>query len=457
MLPRKSTVFRQCLWCREVALTRVYSGCARWPHPGSVLGKEGELVEISVVRHALDRVPLSLIVDDSTPLINLNYFFLRDRNIQWGQNQRWEDMPVVHPESFTREWAEWCSENSVRGKFSVVPCPAGLGRIDQGLPLFGQRQLDSWLRMCREVIMPSFDITPEMLTHSFVLDLETMQPLESRIWEQYEWEALPEDQEELITDYIAMSCQILANVGLSPTGVTSPGNFGGKTLAFYAKVAGNAVRQVTGNPTPFFFNNIVMEGSVPVPVWYLDRSRGTAVGEIVASTGDWTGSWTGYGTVDPDKYITGDLCGGRLPELIEAGDPAVLISHWQGFYGMHNEDRRGFKTLKTVVRRLQELDPYGERTRWRKVSEITNYACAREAATLSAEGLVITLDLPILAPEFTLRLVGERPRGIRVDGNPLRQVASRRYLESGTFYAENEVTLLAFDPERRTCRVEVLL
>ena len=45
---------------------------------------------------------------------------------------------------------------NVRGKFSVVPCPAGIGRLDQGLPLFGQKQLDSWLAMCREVIVPSY-------------------------------------------------------------------------------------------------------------------------------------------------------------------------------------------------------------------------------------------------------------------------------------------------------------
>ena len=49
-----------------------------------------------------------------------------------GENLRWEDMPVVHPGSFTREFAEWCVESGVKGKYSVVPCPAALGRIDEG-------------------------------------------------------------------------------------------------------------------------------------------------------------------------------------------------------------------------------------------------------------------------------------------------------------------------------------
>ena len=78
-----------------------------------------------------------------------------------GENRRWEDLPVVIPGAFTREFAEWCIAHEVRGKFSVVPCLAGLGRVDEQLPLFTRAQHESWLKMCRETIMPSFDITPE--------------------------------------------------------------------------------------------------------------------------------------------------------------------------------------------------------------------------------------------------------------------------------------------------------
>ena len=41
-----------------------------------------------IMRHALDRVPLSLIIDDSTVLVNLNYFWMRDRNLVDGQGRR---------------------------------------------------------------------------------------------------------------------------------------------------------------------------------------------------------------------------------------------------------------------------------------------------------------------------------------------------------------------------------
>jgi len=419
-------------------------------------------MQVEITRHALDRVPLSIIFDDSTVLVNLNYFWMRDRNPVDGQNRRWEDVPVVHPESFTREFAEWCLENGVMGKFSVVPCPAAIGRIDEGLPLFSKAQQESWLKMCRELITPAFDITPEMMTHSFVVDLKTFQPLESRIWEQGEWCTLPVDQEELVIDYIATACRILDNVGLPPEGVTSPGGFGGRTLEFYAKVAGIAVREVTGNPTPYFFKRVSSNGAVETPVWYADRDAGTAVGEIIASTGDWTGSWTGYGEVNVDYYITADLQGGRLPAVINAGDPAVLCSHWQGFYGMHNDDRRGFNTFKTVVHRLKELDPKGERTQWRKCGEITNYACAREMAEMtvertgsSLEGHTIQLDLPVRVPDFTLHLTDVDVRGVMVDGKPLVQASNRATFKSGTFFTEGKITFVAFDPTERQTTVEV--
>ncbi len=412
-------------------------------------------MKVEIIRHALDRIPISLIIDDSTLLVNLNYFFIRDRNIAANENMRWQDIPVVHPESFTREFAEWCLENGVRGKFSVVPCPAALGRIDEGLPMFSKAQQESWLKMCREVIHQAFDITPEMITHTFVVDLKNFQPLESRIWEQYEWATLPENQEELLTEYIATACKILHNVGLTPEGVTSPGGFGGRPLELYAKLAGIAVREVTGNPTPYFFKRFAGEGAVEVPVWYADREAETAVGEIMASTGDWTGSWTGYDEVSVDRYITSDLQGGRIPALVNAGEPVIFCSHWQGFYGMHNDDRRGFNTLKAVVRRLKELDLKGVKTQWRKCSEITNYSCAREMAEIKVVENTIKLDLPIRVPDLTLRLSDADIKGVSADEKPLKKVSSREDFKSGTFMVDGDNTLVAFNPEGRNVEIKI--
>ncbi|MCZ6631845.1 MAG: hypothetical protein O7G87_00440 [bacterium] len=411
-------------------------------------------MQVEINRNALDRVPLSIIFDDSTLLVNLNYFFMRDRNLIDGENRRWEDVPMVHPESFTREFAEFCLEHGVKGKYSVVPCPAALGRIDEGLPMFSKAQQESWLKMCRELIVPNYDITPEMITHTFVVDLETLQPVDPNLWEQYGWNQLPMDEEERVTDYIALACQILHNVGLTPSGVTSPGGFG-NPIDFFARCADAALRRVTGNPTPYLFKRITHDGPVETPVRFADRDAGTAFGEVIACTGDRTGSWTGYGEVDVNYYISEDLQGGRMPAVIDSGDPTVMLSHWQGFYGLHDNDRRGFNAFKTVVRRLKERDPHGERTRWRKCSEITTYAIAREMAEVTVDGQRVTLDLPVQVPEFTLRLKDVVVTGVTVDGKPLVQAQSRAAFEDGMFYREGDVTLVAFSPTERKTTVEV--
>lgn len=410
-------------------------------------------MKATITRHALDRVPLSLIIDDSTVLVNLNYFWMRDRNRIDGQSRRWQDVPVVHPEAFTREFAEFCLEHGVRGKFSIVPCPAALGRIDVGLPLFGRQQQADWLAMCRECIVPAFDITPEMLTHTVVVHPETLQPVVPELWEQYDWRALPDDPEHLVA-YMRAACRILVEVGLEPVGVTSPGGFGGQTLPLYARTAGDAVREVTGNDVPYFFQRVQSEATeIEDPVWYPDRVAGTAVGEVIASTGDWTGSWTGYGDVDADRYITADLQGGRLPQLIDSSQPAVLISHWQGFYGLHDGDRRGLRALQTVVERLRLRDPRGARTQWRTPSQITRYACARRMAAMTVAGDEIHLDLPVRTAELTLRLEDVEATQVWAEGTPLRRVGERAELVSGAFVQEGGDVLLAFDPADRRCTV----
>ncbi len=179
------------------------------------------------------------------------------------------------------------------------------------------------------------------------------------------------------------------------------------------------------------------------------------MGEVMAATGDRTGSWTGYGDVDVDYYICSDLQGGRMPEVIDAGDPCVMCSHWQGFYGLHDTDRRGFRAFKTVVRRLKERDPHGEKTRWRKCSEITNYACAKQMAELSVTGSKIHLDLPVRVPEFTLKITGATATGVKVGQKPLTQALTRRAFEDGTYFREGDATFVAFTPDGRSVELEV--
>ena len=140
----------------------------------------------ATVRNPLLRTPLALLIDDSCPVVNLGWHWIKARH-DWRMRLHpgtepsgWErlhdklgTMASTVPADFAREWGEWCGEQGIRGKFSMVPFPAGVGRIDQNFPGHPERELREWLRVTREIIQPNFDITPEILTHTRVVDIKT--------------------------------------------------------------------------------------------------------------------------------------------------------------------------------------------------------------------------------------------------------------------------------------------
>jgi hypothetical protein len=168
----------------------------------------------ATVRNPLLRTPLALLIDDSCPVVNLGWHWIKARH-DWRKRLHpgtepsgWErlhdklgTMESTVPADFAREWGEWCGEQGIRGKFSMVPFPAGVGRIDQNFPGHPERELREWLRVTRDIIQPNFDITTEILTHTGVVDLKTWKLTDA--WEQYEWVDPPVEQ---LTDYLAAAC-----------------------------------------------------------------------------------------------------------------------------------------------------------------------------------------------------------------------------------------------------------
>lgn len=404
------------------------------------------------------RTPLALIIDDSAPCINLAYYWIRDR-IAWkarhhpgvppdpweGDPQKVESLPRAIPADFARKFGEWCLEEGVKGKFSLIPFPAAVGRVDQHLPGHSDRELAAWLQVAHEVLQRNYDFTPEMLTHTVVVDLKTWQPTEA--WEQVEWvNPVPED---LLTEYIATSLQLLRNVGIVAEGVTSPGGFGGRMEETYARATLTASQQVNGYALPFYFKHIYTDRLPDVPVRYPNRAAGEAVVSIIACTGDWFGGWTGYDLGSPDLFITEDLQGGRLPEVIAAEAPCILCGHWPGFY--YGGEESGFAILKEVKRRLDRLDPDGERTVWLKTSEIARHFAAAELSQVTIAGgtdpgqVRLEIDCPVDCPTWTLWVEDFPAAAVQVGEQPLRQARSRRDFGPGSFLVEGNHTAIALD------------
>ncbi len=409
------------------------------------------------VCNPLCRTPLSLIVDDSCPVLNLAPYWIEQRQ-EWrhrhhpgsppeageGDAAKVASLPRAIPVEFAARWGDWCGEQGVRGKFSLIPFPAGVGRIDQGLEGFSQTELKNWLDVARDVIGPNFDLTPEMLTHTHVVNLQTGKLSDE--WEQVEWVQPPL---EPLTEYIIEAMQILKNAGIACEGVTSPGAFGKRREMDYARAVLDAALAVNANARPFYFLWLKDDEWPDVPLWHVEQERGVAIASIVSCAGDWFGGWTGYDEAgDPDLFITEDLQGGRLPPVLEKELPCVLVGHWPGFY--FGGEEVGFDVLKEVKRRLDAFDGDGTRTLWMKNSEIGHYEMARRLSDISngenqsAAEEIIEINSHFPTPRFTLSL-DAKLRRVRVNGRDLRPVQSQRDFRSGTFRVQGRQTFIAFD------------
>ena len=356
------------------------------------------------------RVPVGLIIDDSTCLVNLNRFAIPQFDAAWeGSNaayrRNWREWPVEIPDAFVRKFGEWSAEHGVKGKYSIVPFPACVGRLDRGLPGWTPRELADSLELVRTLMMPNWDIHPEMITHTRVIDLATGHPYadhSKRFMENWDW-TTGRSADELAA-YIAYALQILKNVGLPCEGMTTPGSFGGKVLPEIAIATRQSVSDVFGAEIPHYFRHAFGEGaqSVAPRVEYasgLESAAPQCVVSVVGCTGDWTGGWDNTPPGGVDKFITPDLKSGRMVDVIDRGEPAMMLCHWTGIYW--NGQELGFTIFKEVVRRLHARYDH---LLWMKLSELSRYWAAKELTRVERSGASLTLRAPYACPAFTVRI-----------------------------------------------------
>jgi hypothetical protein len=436
-----------------------------------------------VVLNPATRVPVSFIIDDSTCLVNLNRFAMPQFDEAHGGRNKvyardWRSWPVEIPDSFVRTFGTWCAEHGVKGKYSIVPYPACVGRLDRGLPGWTRRELADSIELVRTLMVPNWDIHPEMVTHTRVIDLSTGHPYadhSTRFMENWEWTTGRSADE--IGAYLTYALRILHDVGLPSEGVTTPGGFGAKARpelsittpgGFGAKARPElsiatlqAVRDVYKAEIPHYFRDAVAEGPGSVAPRVenargLDGSDPQCVVSVVACTSDWTGGWDNTPPGGADKFITADLASGRMVEVIERGDVAVMMSHWTGIYW--NGQELGFKVLQEVVRRLHARFDH---LVWMKLSEIARYAAARTLTRIDAAGGRLEFRAPFACPAFTFRVppagVGAVPRfhAAGVDRPPLRRVQRTLDLSAGTWCDTRDGRVICLDLPRGRSEVVV--
>ena len=398
-----------------------------------------------------DRVPVSLIIDDSTTLVNLAYFGIPQFAEVFPENykQDWRSLPREIPDSFVREFGQWCHDHGIKGKYSIVPYPACTGWVNQFIPGWTKKELNNSLQLVRDLIVPDWDIHPEMISHTRVIDINTGRPYDYATPDYMEnWEWSQQKSADELAAYQAYALQILKDAGLYCDGLTTPGGYGSKNKSNLALSTLEAVRDVFGAEIPHYFRDLYTDKdqSVVPQIYHasgLDGHEPKCVVSIIGCTGDWFGGWDGLVPGSVDKFITQDLKEGRLVDVIDAKEPAIMVCHWPGIY--YNGEKIGFNIFKEVVNRIHQKYNH---LYWMKLSEISRYWAAKELTTITKNGNSIHLKAPFASPNFTIKVSGKiKDPQIKNKGNqvPLKRVDRQLDLKENTWVKDKNGGILCFD------------
>jgi hypothetical protein len=337
-------------------LAGVFSGSVGKVLAASLPGN-GEVITRSNVSV---RTPISLIIDDGSPVDPLFY------------ELPGYETPFLVPAEFTRRVADTFDKYDLRGKFTVIPMPSCLGRIDQSLQRVPQAHLQEFLKLVRERIAPRFDITPEFLTHLCTYDLKTgnyRRHLFEDTW-------ISQASLEEIVEYFTLAFQILKNVGLEATGITSPWVSGIDVEEKYAHALAEAQWNVFKRKLTWYFLHAASDTEEPIQcaVKYKNNERGQVVISVPSNAGDifWCMEKTTHDervkfiNEGIDRLVSPDGKSGRIRQLMDTGFPVVLVTHWQSLYTQGTG--LGLEGLSALSERIQKV--FGSSLEWVTCSEL---------------------------------------------------------------------------------------
>ena len=212
-------------------------------------------------------------------------------------------------------------------------------------------------------------------------------------------------------------------------------------------------RAVFNAEIPHYFRHLYTdERSVAPRVEYasgLDTNDPRCAVSIIGCTGDWFGGWDGLERGSVDQFITADFKGGRLPEVIARGEPAIMVCHWPGIY--FNGEKVGFNIFKQIVERLHARY---DNLIWMKLSEIARYSAARTLTRIDSSGGRVEFRAPFACPAFTFRVPPERRSAVprfRADGverAPFTRVQQPLDLSAGTWCDTRDGRVICLDLPR---------
>lgn len=134
-----------------------------------------------------------------------------------------------------------------------------------------------------------------------------------------------------------------------------------------------------------------------------------------------------------------------MVELIERGEPAIMLCHWPGLY--NNDQKDGLRSFQKVVSALDGR--FRDQTIWMKLTEIARYWAAKEVTQIKQSGGTVSLAAPFAAPGFTVRFPGQVQTELKLVTSSkqitLKRVSKPAELKAGTWMVEASSTTACID------------
>ncbi len=316
------------------------------------------------------KTPISLIIDDSTPCVQVFYYHMPNHVTSAGTVIRRDVAP-----DFLDEFCDVVSETGMKGKFSVIPEPGNLGNLVDGLEGYTMDEINVWLETVKGRLAGRFSFGPEMLTHHLAVDPFTHETLDMN---EMDW-AAKQTEYEPVKRYINAAAASLARTGIIPSGVTSPWSFGKEIEGMYARAVGDAMNDLFGRKHSWYFlhTKAGVPNAAPTIAY---RDGDIRVVSIPATTHDmlWRTIDMPVDGLDPEAYaekagsladliLTADGKRGSVADALEIGAAPVILEHWQSLWS--NGSRLGLRALRIAAKRIRET--LSDRVEWMDFEELT--------------------------------------------------------------------------------------
>jgi len=297
------------------------------------------------------RIPITLLVDDSCPLIHVYRNHWVDVHKRAPLTDDGRPLLEIVPNAFLDRFCDVVERHGIAGKFSIVPAPAGLGDVVQGIAGFDPSLTRAWLDTAQARLGARFDFCPEGLTHNLAVDLATgdFYSEGEAIWSQSQSRAT-------LTPYLTRELELLKAVGVDVTGITSCWVFGQQVEAEYIASIVAALKAVYNRDLSWFYLHIWHRYPGERPYIAYGRAEATLVAinstvddffweTINCSRGD-----QAYLESVADRMLTADGRGGAIRTVLDAGGWPILMTHWQSFFS--NGLETGLAVLDILGRRI---------------------------------------------------------------------------------------------------------